>query len=241
MDEVTKYHSTGFAGVDYLLGGGFQPGSINAIASRPGMGKSAFAQNIAMNLWASGRRAVYLSLEATDESLCDRLVKMALNRYGTKGLPFSENVVGYLSVVDIVKNAGDIMSLIRKGDWRTEQDVIFVDYIQLMEETDNFMGIKVLWNIAMDTGLTFVLCSQVDRRVEERVDKRPGPYDMRCPAEYISFIDTALMLYRDRYYNPDGIETDSEISVWKNNGVQIQRAGTVKFKFYGDTYNFMEG
>ena len=241
MDEIIRYFSTGYAGIDYLLGGGFQPGTVNAIASRPGMGKSALAQNIAMNMWTNGCRAMYLSLESTSEFLVERFAKMAHSRYGeTKELPFTDEAVGFYAAAPTVTNAGDIMGLIRKGCWDAEQDVIFIDYIQLMEETENLMGIKVLKNIALDTALTFVLCSQVDRRIEERKDKRPRPYDMRCQSEYISYLDTALMLYRDRYYNPDGSETDSEISVWKNNGTQIQRAGTVQFKFYGGTYTFME-
>lgn len=59
---VIAGESTGFPDVDAILGG-FAPGSLNIIAARPSMGKTAMCINIGENIAARGKRVLMFSLE----------------------------------------------------------------------------------------------------------------------------------------------------------------------------------
>lgn len=63
---------TGFGSLDSLLGG-FEPGSLNILAARPSIGKTAFALTLLLNASErTGRSAVYWSLEMSNISLATR-------------------------------------------------------------------------------------------------------------------------------------------------------------------------
>jgi replicative DNA helicase len=68
--------STGFAAVDGLLGD-LRPGNLIVLAGRPAMGKSAFAEQIALNVARQGTPALFVSCEMSDGELarraCDRM------------------------------------------------------------------------------------------------------------------------------------------------------------------------
>ena len=55
--------STGFNKLDLILGGGFRPGALYVLAARPGVGKSAFAVQLAYGIARHGLRVAYASLE----------------------------------------------------------------------------------------------------------------------------------------------------------------------------------
>ena len=53
--------STGFNKLDLILGGGFRPGALYVLAARPGVGKSAFAVQLAYGIARHGLRVAYAS------------------------------------------------------------------------------------------------------------------------------------------------------------------------------------
>lgn len=64
--------STGLAHVDRMLGGGFEYGNLYVLASAPGMGKTTFANQIAVSISAHGHDVIYVSLA---EDTIDLMIK----------------------------------------------------------------------------------------------------------------------------------------------------------------------
>jgi len=64
---------TYFSDLDYFLSG-LQEGNLAVLASRPSMGKSSLALNIATNVAKEGKIAAFFSLEMTKEELVQRVL-----------------------------------------------------------------------------------------------------------------------------------------------------------------------
>ena len=67
---------SGFGALDRALTGGFRSGELVLLGARPGLGKTTFALQVARNLSASNRHAVYFSFEHDNQSLLERLILM---------------------------------------------------------------------------------------------------------------------------------------------------------------------
>lgn len=87
--------------------------------------------------------------------------------------------------------------------------LIVVDHAQIVKPTTRYQGNRVgeLGEIANSAkvmakqlGCAVVLCSQLNRGVEGREDKRPQLSDLRASGEVEEAADAVLMLYREAYY-----------------------------------------
>ena len=79
---------TGFALLDTYLGGGLRAGELCLLGGPQGLGKTAFALQIARNAAAQGRAAIVLSFEHDTTTLLERLVTIqAAEQLGVDGLP----------------------------------------------------------------------------------------------------------------------------------------------------------
>jgi 5S rRNA maturation endonuclease (ribonuclease M5) len=67
--------STGIPGLDSLMGGGFNVAELSLLAGYTGTGKSALAQQIAVNVAKSGTKVMFIAGEMTPKQNLDRLVK----------------------------------------------------------------------------------------------------------------------------------------------------------------------
>lgn len=84
--EEREVVATGFRELDNILLGGFGKGTLNIIAARPGMGKTALALNIAANIGRrsaqaiqrespeESQRSLYVSLEMNVDELLNRMI-----------------------------------------------------------------------------------------------------------------------------------------------------------------------
>lgn len=220
---------SGYYALDDLTGG-FQPGDLIIVAGRPSMGKTALAMNMAEHASIGLELPVLvISLEMDADKLMERVVgsigridqtKLRDGNLNDEEWPLVSSAVESLSgkILDIVdvggSTVGSVRSVSRKALKRHKKlGLIVVDYLQLMggesssssenrsnEIAEISRGLKLL---AKEMGCPIIALSQLNRKVEERPDKRPLMSDLRESGAIEQDADIILFVCRDDYYTKD--------------------------------------
>jgi len=217
---------TGFREFDKLTAG-LQPGELIVIAGRPSMGKTAFALNIAYNVATiTGKAVIFFSLEMSKLQLGIRLLGfdagIDASRLRTGFLKDKEwemltESANRLSELPIfIDDSSSISVLEMKAKCRRlkkfhELGIIIIDYLQLIQGHKSYESrqleisdiSRMLKALAKDLNVPVVALSQLNRRVEERQNKRPQLADLRESGAIEQDADVIAFIYRDEVYNPD--------------------------------------
>lgn len=216
---------TGFYDLDAIING-LEKGENIILAARPGMGKTSFALNIALNIAKNDKRVLIISLEMSKERLASRLLclegKIDVTRFKRGELQDDEydrmarsaTVVSKLPIImlDKINNTIDIRSAIAKYSARDGLDLVIIDYLQLI--TDKIRGnksranevgeiAKSIQQMAHYYEVPIITLSQLNREVEKRNNKRPMLSDLYESGDIEASADKVLFIYRDEEYNPD--------------------------------------
>jgi replicative DNA helicase len=254
---------TGFKDLDNKTSG-FQPGDLVIVAGRPGMGKTALALNLAQNAChETGNPVAVFSLEMSKEQLSLRMLS------SQAGVDSSKMRGGFLSQKDLASinqaagtlydiplfiddspaiSALEIRAKARRMKMNEGLSMVVVDYLQLMrgrasaerrdlEISEMSRSLKAL---AKELSIPVICLSQLNRKVEERTNKRPVLSDLRESGAIEQDADVILFIYREAIYNKD-IEPDkrrqAELIVAKQrNGP----TGTVKLTFFEEVTRFKD-
>ncbi|MEO0070815.1 MAG: replicative DNA helicase [candidate division WOR-3 bacterium] len=212
------------------LTSGFQPGDFIIIAGRPGMGKTAFALNIAVNATLRAKKRVpvaVFSLEMSMESLIQRLIcsearvslpKLRRGMITAVEYPRVATAVASLSEAKLFiddspgLNALEVRARARrlKGE-HPDLGMVIIDYLQLLEthgdrrrERNRQQEIaeisRTLKAMAKELQVPVVAISQLSRAPETRVDKRPQLADLRESGALEQDADVVLFLFREAAY-----------------------------------------
>lgn len=258
-DEPLRQVKTKFQHMDDKIGG-FDPSQLVIIAARPSVGKTSFALNMLWNMAKQGYKTSFFSLETTGKSIIHRLVSIIsgieLNKIKNVKDLTTDEISKITNVLDdILKSNVDIYdeSAVTTQDIRAqamkptdESQIIFVDYLQLMESEsymDRRLGIEKISRelkiIANNTGNIIVMLSQLSRGVEQRQDKRPMLSDLKEAGGIEADASLVMMLYRDDYYNDDMVEengrSEVECNIAKNKDGD---RGVIKFDYYKQAQRF---
>ncbi|MDM8515585.1 replicative DNA helicase [Desulfobacterales bacterium HSG16] len=218
--------TTGYNQLDHMTSG-FQPSDLIILAARPSMGKTALAMNIARNAAVMGGVSVAVfSLEMSKEQLSMRLLcsESRVDSFKLRGGFISDddwnnltNAAGTLSQAPMfIDDSASISSLeIRAKARRLKKDanlgLLIIDYLQLMrgssgtERRDLEISeiSRSLKGLAKELNLPIIALSQLNRKLEERSDKRPQLSDLRESGSLEQDADVVAFIYRDEVYNKD--------------------------------------
>jgi replicative DNA helicase len=194
--------STGFKQLDEMTSG-LQPGDLIIIAGRPSMGKTTLAVNIAENAaLGSNKSAAIFSMEMSAESLTLRMIS-SLGRINQSNLrsgrlqeedwPRIDSAMTQLSNAKIFVDETpaltptELRARARRLKRERGLDLIVVDYLQLMQvagtkenrATEISEISRSLKALAKELKVPIIALSQLNRGVEQRVEKKPVMSDLR--------------------------------------------------------------
>ena len=219
----------GFPKLDAMLEG-LKPGSLNILAARPAMGKTALAINMAVNVAANNKTVVFFSLEMTKDEINTRLLSAAMNKPLSeilKSRNLSEadrkqidqaliKLSNYPIYLDDTSNLSPqamkatLQQLISSGN---QPRLIIVDYLQLMtmksmagrskyeEVTAISNGLK---RLAKELGVPIIALAQVNRDLAKRSDHTPQLADIKDSGAIEQDADTVMFVDRPDYYGNEG-------------------------------------
>lgn len=206
-----RYLNWGIESLDrdlYVSGGQF-----GVIAADSSVGKTALALQFAYHMAADGHRVGFFSLETPKENLEDRL----LAQYQVAGIPLPSTKRKKLTEEDL-RAAGEAgmrsdqiylrilrnyetLERIRAKTIQRRFDVIFIDYVQLIdapgrERWDIVTNISMgLHRMAQQLGITVIGLSQITPAVKGQ--KAPTKDDLRESRQLKQDADFILLLYPD--------------------------------------------
>ncbi len=215
---------TGFEKIDDLTSG-LQKSDLIIIAGRPSMGKTAFALNIAQYASLEGQTPVAVfSLEMSKEQLAFRMLaseakvdsqRLRKGLLGETDWPKLTTAAGRLSDAPIfIDDTSAITVLEMKAKSRRLKaekglGLIVVDYIQLMRaggyrdsrEQEISEISRSLKALAKELKVPVIALSQLNRKVEDRTNRRPQMADLRESGAIEQDADVIAFIYRDEVYN----------------------------------------
>lgn len=214
--------STGFRLLDSMTTG-LNRSDLIVLAARPGMGKTAFALNIATNVAAQEKTVAIFSLEMSNEQLaerllsaeamvhCERMKRGNLTAEDWNGIAYATQKLAKMPIY--LNDSASVTIGEMKGKLRRLKDVslVVIDYLQLMSSGSKNSGNRVqevsemtrsLKIMAKEFNIPVIVLSQLSRGPEARTDKRPMLSDLRESGSIEQDADLVWFLYRDSYYNP---------------------------------------
>ena len=261
-NEITGL-ATGFYELDKITSG-LHENELIILAARPGMGKTAFALNIASNIARNTTKNIAIfNFEMSAEQLVNRMfssigqINFSKFRNGNfdnedwKKLSESVSILSQTNMkIDDTPGSTiyDIRSKCRRlASSKEGLALVVIDYLQLINGTSKnannrqqevseiSRGLKMM---AMELHVPVIALAQLSRAVEGRPDKRPLMSDLRESGSIEQDADMVGFLYRDEYYNREAMNNDvniSEFIIGKNRSGPTK---TIEILFKGSTLTF---
>jgi len=218
--------ATGYWRLDELTTG-LQDGEMIVLASRPSMGKTALACNMAEYMGVEDDRAAMIfSLEMSKEQLALRFLasharfdsqRLRRGNFAPEEWTQLQMAADALEKAPIFIDDSAEMNILqlrakaRRAKAKHDIRCLFVDYLQLMapmssgrndsrqqQISEMSRGIKAL---ARDLQIPVVVLSQLNRGPEGREDHRPRMSDLRESGAIEQDADVVMLLHREDYYH----------------------------------------
>jgi replicative DNA helicase len=195
------------------------------VAGRPSMGKTAFGLNLAMrSAVLHGVPSAIFSLEMSMEQLMMRMLcawgKVDLSRMRSGFLRDEDWARLYQSAEDLSQapiyiddtpalDPLELRARCRRLKGEKGLGLVVIDYLQLMHvnqrkdsrEQEISHISRNLKSLAKEIDVPVVALAQLNRKVEERTNKRPMLSDLRESGAIEQDADVIVFLYRDEVYN----------------------------------------
>ncbi len=212
---------------------GFQPGSLNVLAARPGMGKTAFASNCAAFAAIASVPVAFFSLETSETGILSRILcaesrvpAVRFHKRTATQRDFDDQKLAQLRIAkaplfiyDSTSDIADIHREISSAISHHGIKFVIVDYLQRIQmrtcRENHFAKVGAVSNALKDFAMEFKLpilaLAQISREVEK--DQRaPVLSDLRDSGQIEQDADLICFLYQDKTAGFD----DVSLSVLKN-------------------------
>lgn len=218
--EPPKYLKWGLPELDAMLF--CEPGDFVVIGGYPSAGKTLLASQFALEL-AKSYRVGFFSLETSADKLTDRMMayktqipmqRIKLNKLSTEDWKACVRVAEELNSLQLEEIPASGMSAadIQAYALSRRYEVIFVDYLQLVQDASKGGRYEQVTNIslalhtlAQSCGITVIALAQLSR--PDKTVKKPQPPNMssfRESGQIEQDADVALLLYQEDLNNNAG-------------------------------------
>lgn len=216
---------TPWEGINRAIGG-WQPGTNNIIAARPGMGKTTIVLQCAKYAARKGFPVALFSLEMSEKALLKKfanaeagilskdirnrnLTGEQLKRYEDALSEYLELPIHIIDQQRVSNKVSAICDRIRQLHARKGIKLVIVDYLQLITATKSIGNenyevqeiSRALQRMSAALNLPIITLSQLSRKVEDRGgSKRPQLQDLRGSGSIEQDASIVGFLYRPEYY-----------------------------------------
>lgn len=225
--EITGL-ATGFYDIDKITTG-FHANELIIIAARPGMGKTAFALNMATNIAINSDKTVALfNMEMGAEQLATRMLSSVgqIEGYKLRSGKLENN--DWKRINEAISRLADTKMYVDDTPGMTISEIrakcrrlasseeglgiVIIDYLQLINGSARYAGnrqqevseiSRSLKMLAMELAIPVIALAQLSRTVDGREDKRPILSDLRESGSIEQDADIVAFLYRDDYYTKE--------------------------------------
>ena len=257
IGDTTKGTPTGFTELDKQING-LRKGNLIVVAGRPSMGKSALAENIALNVALKDKTVVMFSLEMKNSEILKRLICNGLRMSEQEMLQDSmtafEKAQEFASLLKTKKLYGfdsgtlsitKMQTICRKISKQARGiDLVIVDYIGLMQTNVRKNSSRAqeigeishaLKRLAQDMDCTVICVAQLNRSAETRAEHEPVMSDLRESGDIEKDADIILFPYRPSVYDEEISPREAKLIIAKNrNGA----CGSLPLVWIGEQYRF---
>jgi replicative DNA helicase len=256
--KAAKPIDTGFNKLDEIIGG-LRAGQLITIGAGTGVGKSAFAVNLALNITAQGHKVGLWSFEMDKEEIYQRIIsiktglskkdKMVQEERYNSCRKYVDSTNDDIQIfTDRIKDLGNFYLQCRKLSLKKNMKVVIIDYLQLIHLSQSSNGNRVseieflttnLKNIASELGITIVILSQLSRAYQKRDDKTPMLSDLRDSGSIEQDSNVVIFLHKlEDNKNYQALTTPINIIVAKN---RDGASGAFPLQYQGNTTQFIQG
>lgn len=210
------------------------------LASRPGMGKTSLALNMALNVGKkTGKAVAIFSLEMSRQQLATRLLSSEAYvdskklQTGMLSKDDWQKLSAATAAISRTKLYIDDNSIVTVSDMNaqcrriSDLGLVVIDYLQLMtsatgEGSESRLQAvaeisRMLKIMAKELNVPVLCLSQLSRASTQRQDKRPMLSDLRESGSLEQDADIVLGLYREDYFNRETEDHNkAELIVMKN-------------------------
>jgi len=203
---------------------GFRKGGLTYVGGRPGMGKTALLDTIALNAAKRGYKVAQFVFEEDDEEVTERYLAQGCNLSSVRVRTgrFSEEQWRRVNdgaarvwecplwvYAGAALTPGQLAAKARRQKAEHGIDLLTVDYLQLMhlgrksdgrtQEVDEIS--RALKRMATELDVHLMCACQLSREVERRKDPRPVLSDLRESGGIEADANLVLFPYNPHYYN----------------------------------------
>jgi replicative DNA helicase len=247
----------GYDDLDRMLNG-IVGGQLLILAARPKQGKSTLAQNISEHVALVHKKPVAVfTFEMKPEEIGDRMLSSVGDIDGDRIRRGALDDADWANVTTAVRKlrgaailitrpkaarVEHIVAQIRRAHAKQPLGLVVIDYLQLMSVSGDNRAqgygdvTRALKNLATELDIPILLLSQLNRKLEDRPDKRPIPSDLRDSGAIEQDADAVIFIYRDEWYHKNSRDkgTAEIIVALQRNGP----SGMVRLKYRPDRFRF---